>query len=234
MNGLPNCSPLGKAIILLKPKGYRAMGSIHEPDCETNKTNMRLPSCLSRIMAAMVVAAGVAAVPSRVLAQVAPIQVFNTGVDASGNALPGYSTDPHWTQNVTYSDPSIPYSINPGPATVLTGGAFYGGWTPDSSTSAWIGVVNDNNPYYGSWQPPAPYSFTETFSLAGLDPLTAQLSGTWFADDFVGFYLNGNLIGLGGPDINNGQWNGAAFSVTDTGADAGWFLPGQNIRLLRC
>jgi hypothetical protein len=38
------------------------------------------------------------------------------------------------------------------------------------------------------------YTYTTTFDLTGLDPVTAMLSGTLQADDVVTLFLNGNQV----------------------------------------
>jgi len=165
---------------------------------------MKIAHNLTGIIRSAVFVAGLAILPS-VSKAADNIVVYNTGVDASGQALPGGSSDPHWTDTYTA-----------GSAAVIS--ELYPGWTPDSTSSAWIGVYDS-----GTYEPPTPYTFSETFSLAGLDPLTAQLSGTEWGDDYGTFELNGHLI-----DNFGENWTGNPWSVNDIGADSGWFNSGAN------
>ncbi len=127
----------------------------------------------------------------------ASISIFNTGVDASGAALPGGSSDPHWLHGVVLS-PSSMASV----------------WAADTSTSAWIGLTD--SPHPGA----APYTFSETFTLAASDLSSAVLSGTWFIDDVGTLNLNGHLVANG-----NHTFSGAPFTVSGT---SGFFASGTN------
>jgi hypothetical protein len=108
--------------------------------------------------------------------------LYNTGVDNAGVATTGNGVDLHWT---------------------LTGGtAFTGGtngnfpigpWLAETSTSRWITPTNNAADGVGS-----PFVFVETFSLAGLNPTTAALSGRFSGDNGVtAVFLNGTLISSG-------------------------------------
>ena len=77
----------------------------------------------------------------------------------------GGSADPHWS----LTGANIPSQGQS--ATVLSGGALYGTWPADTAQSGWIGVVNSET------QPSAPYTFTESFSMAGLQLSSAVISG---------------------------------------------------------
>jgi len=140
--------------------------------------------------------------------QVAIPGLYNTGVDSSGSSLPGGSADSHWSLSGTAS----------GSAKVLSPGSMYVAWSADSTKSAWIGV------YDSSSEPTSfPYYFNETFSLAGLDPTTAVLSGTWWGDDITSIELNGHVI-----NTITYSFTGTSWSVNDTGAESGWFNSGLN------
>ena len=68
-------------------------------------------------------------------------------------------------------------------------------------------------------------SFSTTFSLAGLNPLTASLSGAWAVDDTGVLELNGHIISTLATDgFSWDQLN--AFSVSGSSGD---FLSGINV-----
>jgi hypothetical protein len=102
--------------------------------------------------------------------------LFPTGVDAMGALLADGTTDPHYV--LTTLDP-----LRLGPAAPVI--PANGGWTPDTTTSKWIGAATDGNGASG-----AVYTYTTTFSLAGADPTTATLSGSWACDDSCTLVLN--------------------------------------------
>ena len=100
--------------------------------------------------------------------------LYNTGVDNNGQILKD-------------NDPEIHYIL-----TGETSGAFVisnsskpGPWKPALGQSNWIG------PEGGSTAAPAGnYVYTLTFSLDGLDPSTAIISGTWASDNSSEIYIN--------------------------------------------
>jgi hypothetical protein len=148
----------------------------------------------SALLAALSV--GLAAVASA-----APIQLFNTGVDALGNPLSGGSADSH------YSVAGV------GPAQVLSDANVWYQWQQPGDAK-WIAP-------FDLWQvPPAWYSFETTFDLTGLDPNTAQISGAWAADQFGSMYLNNMLV----SSIGDGNWAGplTTFSINQ------YFVQGVN------
>jgi hypothetical protein len=111
--------------------------------------------------------------------------VFNTGVDANGNALyltaPG-SVDSHY-QLIQSSDPN-----NPGPNAIIWGGTPNGG-APSSSASGWIGPRNGNGAPNGT------YSYQTTFQIDNADVASSVLSGNMLAGgpsaNVVQAFLNG-------------------------------------------
>ncbi len=86
---------------------------------------------------------------------------------------------------------------------------FHGGtvepWVPDGPNSDWIAIsaATSNNG-------PAPYSFTTTFNLTGLNPTTVTTSGLkWSVDDGGILFLNGKQIAAINPvtiDTNTAHW----------------------------
>ncbi len=109
--------------------------------------------------------------------------LFTTGVDGTGAPLPAGSVDPHYT--LTSNDPQFP-----GPQAIVAENADPpdGGWVPNTSTSGWISVQANTEGNVDI------YTFTTTFTLTGVDPTTASLSGTWSCDDSCTMSLNGTQV----------------------------------------
>ena len=145
--------------------------------------------------------------------------LFNTGVDAFGVALPGGDgvTDPHYTvasstigavvgsNAVTYKHPL---------------------YFPNSATSRWVSNSSDGSPGNGI------VTFQTTFDLTGFDPASASISGLWGVDNVGEIFLNGSDTGIGllfgfpafeslhAFAINSGFISGIntlAFEITDEG-----------------
>jgi len=143
------------------------------------------------------------------------IQIFSTGVDANGNVLPAGSVDSHWTVQTEPYDQNDHSITATGPQTFLTdyngatyvgssayrpnpaaGGLAYTGIdTAHAGTIAWS--ANNNSGY-------AAYTYRTTFNLNGLNPTTANISLTFFADDDAELALNGVLI-PSTYDFRNGE-----------------------------
>ena len=130
-----------------------------------------------------------------------PITVYSTGVDSSGNVLPGGSTDLNWV-----------LSGASGSTVVLSLSAtsnFGSGWHVDDTVglpgSSWIGATATNP------TPPTPYTFTETFSLTGLNPATATISGVWAISDTGTLSINGHVI----DTESNTFFGGTTFTLPD-------------------
>lgn len=107
------------------------------------------------------------------------ITVFSTGVDASGKPLPGGSLDPHYTIDAAAAAAggSGPWVINNATAESVF-------WVDDTATSSWISSKQDTHEAPNT-------TYSTTFSLAGLDPHSAVLTGRLAADDATTVYLNG-------------------------------------------
>jgi hypothetical protein len=158
-----------------------------------------------------VIWAGLVLMPSLAFAN--PININSTG---NGSTTDG-AVDPNWTY--TNSVPATGQGLvanNPGVD-------FFNGappWVSDSNSSSWI-VDNIANPQSGG----GALSFSTTFSLAGLNPLTASLSGAWAIDDTGVLELNGHIIStLGTAGFSWFTLN--AFSVSGSSGD---FLSGINV-----
>ncbi|HEX3765698.1 MAG TPA: kelch repeat-containing protein [Kofleriaceae bacterium] len=104
--------------------------------------------------------------------------LFSTGVDANGVALPSDADDPHY-QNLALSKPAR--VIHPAFST----------WIPDTSGYRWVWDTAQGLPANVA------RSFRLTFSLDGLDPATAAITGQWASDNLgVNIVLNGHDIGM--------------------------------------
>ena len=149
------------------------------------KTPLGLLACL---LAALPVAA-------------APIVIFNTGVDGSGNVLAGGANDPHW--NI----------IGVGAAKVVSTPA--GAWLANDGTSKWIWQNANGAPTNTT------LVFETTFDMTGLDLSTAALAGRWTTDNIgTNIHINGVSIvppNLGSPNFTT--WTN--FSVPNTHLVAG-------------
>lgn len=107
-------------------------------------------------------------------ASAAAINVFNTGVDASGSVVAGGTVgDLHYTMTTV---PSGTTDIKA--ATAASEGFPIGPWLADNTLSRWIGPnVTDLDGPVGN------YVYRTTFDLTGLDYTTAALSGQWSTDN---------------------------------------------------
>lgn len=103
----------------------------------------------------------------------APITIFNTGVDASGNPLAGGSSDSHWDVVSPAGDAKVISSIP-------------GSWLANTSASTWIWENANGQPVNVIRR------FETTFDMTGLDLSTATLNGRWAADNTgLNIFING-------------------------------------------
>jgi hypothetical protein len=131
-------------------------------------------------------------------AQAASITLFNTGVDASGTPLAdGTIGDPH------YVLVSVPGGTTDLRVRTSAGGYPIPPYIGDDSSSAWIGP-NNNSEVDG---PVGSYDYRTTFSLAGLNPATALITGGWSTDN------NGLQILINGVDTGNPGTSFSQFSI---------------------
>ncbi len=139
------------------------------------------------LTAALAVAATLSfAGPSQAIT-VSNLAVFNTGVDASGNPLPGGAVDPHYT---LIDSPDVVFN---GPEAFVTNNGFpIGAWAPNTAVSKWISPRPDaaNNNATGQ------YTYRTTVDLTGFDPATAVIVGRWMSDNNgLDILVNGNGTG---------------------------------------
>ena len=109
------------------------------------------------------------------------IIIPNTGEGTGGTALLVGTTDSN------YSLISAPSGV---PLTAIATTP-NGSWTVNTSTADWISPGSSGNT---SW-PVGNYDYQTTFSLTGLNPATAELSGKWAADNNACIFLNGASTG---------------------------------------
>ena len=106
----------------------------------------------------------------------APIPIFNTGVNAAGLGLGGLAlggADPHYSTALTT------------PPIVVSNTAY----VPNSAASQWI--------WGNSLGGDQTFTFTTTFDLTGLDPMTAALNGLWGTDNQgLDIIVNGVSTGI--------------------------------------
>jgi hypothetical protein len=135
-----------------------------------------------------------------VVANADPItSLFNTGVGANGAVLSNGDIDPHYT---LISSPG--YDFN-GSVRVATSSNGYpiGPWLGDDSSSAWIGPISDS--YLDG--PSGWYFYQTTFSLTGLDPATASITGQWSTDnEGIEILINGINTGTPADYAQFGGW----------------------------
>lgn len=147
-------------------------------------------------------------------AQAAPITLFNTGVDGSGAPLAdGTIGDPHYTLL------SVPSGTTDIRVRTSAGGYPIPPYIGDNALSAWIGPNNDAQVD----GPVGSYDYRTTFSLAGLIPSTALITGGWTTDnDGVEILLNG--VDTGNPATSFTQFASGFAPFTISGG----FVAGLN------
>ena len=124
--------------------------------------------------------------------------LFNTGVDASGTALSGASTDPHYAL-VHSAD-----SRSPGPAAYVfqsfdLPGNYVGG---NGLNSAWIAPQNSAE---GGGSSNGYYDYQTTFNLSASSLASTSIPGSFAADDSATILLNGRPVS-GASASDPSQW----------------------------
>jgi len=149
----------------------------------------------------------------------APIVVYNTGVDSGNVVLPDGATDPHYTL-VTSPGPFFP-----GPDAVVVNSDSYPipPWLANGTDSKWIAPQRDQT----GGNTAGLYIYRTTFSLAGLNPATAILTGQWLSDNDGSIWLNGTAVttGVSGETPTSGFLAFTPFTLDSTNAA---FVSGLN------
>ncbi|MGD0958299.1 MAG: PEP-CTERM sorting domain-containing protein [Methylomonas sp.] len=131
--------------------------------------------------------------------------LYNTGVDNSSALLAAKSTDGHYTlvSNANYSPMVTTGATIAGNAS--EGFPYSGPWLGDNTSSEWI-IPGTNASGVGY------FDYQTTFSLAGLNAVTAQITGQWSTDNIgIDIILNGVSLGL----TNTNQFSSwTPFSIT--------------------
>jgi len=135
--------------------------------------------------------------------------LYSTGVDGTGAVLAdGTTSDPHYTLT------AVPGGSSATPIVRTSAGGFpIGPWISDDLLSAWIrphnGTANNASDPVGT------YTFETTFSLTGLNPSTALISGQWATDNQgVSIVLNGNTIVSGSAAAAANFTGWTAFTIS--------------------
>ena len=157
--------------------------------------------------------------------------LYYTGVNNSGNTLPGGSQDGHWT--VSYASvPGTSDANYQGAAYVVSNNELGGNWVPNSSTARWItapgaatsetgsnvnggGAFLPGNGTTGTNAGQYIYRLAFTINGTGTGAVTNQvsISLTVASDDQYAIYLN--------PTLNaNGSINTAASTQVGSGSSA--------------
>jgi len=134
--------------------------------------------------------------------------LYNTGVDANGVPLTTGTADPN------YSLTFVPSGNSTATAITSAGGFPIGPWIADDTLSDWIKPNNGGlGQGYADTDPVGLYIFTTTFSLTGLNPATASITGQWATDnDGIEILLNNNPVSfVGAPNL--GSWS-SSFAVS--------------------
>jgi hypothetical protein len=157
--------------------------------------------------------------------------LFNTGVDGTGTPLAAGAIDPHYTL-VASDDPAFP-----GPHALVVTPPLPGTWTGNTATSQWISPNSiQSAPGVGGASPAvAPvvgdaagtYIYQMSFSLAGLNPALATISGSWAVDGIGLIELNIGSPG-GGYVVGTTNLVGPGSFHTFTIPAGSPFLPGTN------
>jgi MYXO-CTERM domain-containing protein len=106
--------------------------------------------------------------------------LFSTGVDGTGTPLLVGAVDQHYT--LTSDDPA-----RQGASALVVSPV--SGWIASTSTSNWLSAQAN-----GFAANLANYTYTTTFTLAGVDPTTVAISGSWACDDSCVIKLNGMVV----------------------------------------
>jgi PEP-CTERM motif len=112
------------------------------------------------------------------------MDLFNTGVDASGTPLGDNVDDPHYALTV---DPS-----GLGDATVIADGFPIGPWVANDSVSRWIGPADGGD----ANGPGGDYTYQTTFTLSPeADVASVIIGGLWGTDNSGEIFVNGQSTG---------------------------------------
>jgi hypothetical protein len=122
--------------------------------------------------------------------------LFNTGVDDSGNLLPDFATDPHYT--IT----SSPIGTDSTLARSAMNGFPIPPWVGDDMSSKWLIPANTDSAGDG---PTGIYIYETTFNVTG-NPSSAAITGRYSSDnELINVIVNGVFTGINNGTIGNDQ-----------------------------
>ncbi len=152
------------------------------------------------------------------MAHAGNIVIYNTGVDVTGTKLGAGTTDSHYT-----------LTANPaagGTSTAYVDTKAYSGWTANTSTSQWINPLATDGGNNAQTVVNGTYDYVTTFSLAGYNPTTANITGSLAADDTVTDIL---INGFSTHATNNAAYTYGSFHNFTIGSPySADFLAGTN------
>ena len=140
--------------------------------------------------------------------------LFNTGVDASGNAITAGQADTHYT---LISEPTgATFTTAVAVSLAAASGANWN--TADYAHSEWIGSTA-NNPKTGT------FVYEASFTLSGsIDPKSIDVQFDINADDNVTINVNGHNTGVSLSSL----WTGGSVQHVDLSGVSGFFKTGSN------
>ncbi len=145
------------------------------------------------------------------VASAATILLYDTGVDAAGAPPANDDAELHYSLVAAPSGGATTLRV----ATSANGFPI-GPWVGDDAASAWIGPNSDSS-LNG---PVGTYDYQVTFSLAGLNPATASITGQWASDNKgVDILING---------VSTGQSTNSQFSAFTPFSVISGFQTGAN------
>jgi PEP-CTERM motif-containing protein len=158
--------------------------------------------------------------------------LHGTGFDSAGNPLTSTSNsggvDASWSIPAGSPGPGIPgtqaFFIGSNNADFFLGGPPY---FPNSNAATFSGSGWISNNATSSFNGAAPYTFSMTFNLSSFDVTTVSITGLWSIADSGVLLINGHQVAS--LDVSTSPWGTLhSFTITDTGADAGFLNAGLN------
>lgn len=150
--------------------------------------------------------------------------VFSTGVDNTGAALPDASEDPHYQLIINANgDNDIPAVVHNSNIFPIVAGP----WLADTAVSKWISPIPDSVSSGGlshdGGEGPGTYVYRTTFNAAGFDPESIIISGRWSSDNLgLGIRVNDSATGI------TGDGNFGAYANFRIASDKASFISGVN------
>jgi hypothetical protein len=147
--------------------------------------NTTIRSRIFSVKSLVTIAITCATIANATTTTTAPIQLFNTGIDAGGNLLPNGTVDPHYALVSAPNPFTAAFTGNGSDVQLMP-------WLQEGPNSRWIGPTA----WMGEWRPTGNYTYRTTFDLTGLIPSTATISLNIASDNTANVYLNGVHTGI--------------------------------------